>query len=252
MRINASSIQAPYQSACYATGKFSLSASYLEMTGSLSSVSGDEASVSDAAKRLLERAKSLDIFKIIFPNDDVSKKQKTLDDVEGDFNQDFMNFSSMFGKLAGMLGLGANESLTMGLNGVGGVDVEGEEDAVRKVQGAFNGSGTMVSRFAVMAARAALVDARGTVDGFGAQYENDPVAAIKNNIDSLKERLLGFRTVSGENEMIYGFMRQFNASIQFSAGSIRYSSGSEEANAAVTEAATAIEAAPETDEADAA
>lgn len=233
MQINAASVQAAYQSYYYSSGSASISGSYLDITGSASKIASDEASVSDLAKELLDRAKSLDIFKIIFPDQNVSKTTKSLDEVEGDFNQDFMNFSSMFGKLSAMLGLDDSTSLTMGLNGVGGVDVSGTDSSTAsKVQNAFGANSTMTSRFAVMAARAALVDARSSVEGFDSAYSSDPVAAIKDNIDSLKELLLGFRTVSGGGDMQYGFVREFSASIEYSSTTASYSVAAEDEEAA--------------------
>ncbi len=235
MNITSSSLLAAYQSTTVQSGSFSLSGSYLELTGNTATVAQkDSMNISDLAKDLLERAKSLDVFKIIYPDGDVSKQYKSLDEVEGDFNKDFMNFSGTFGSLLSSMGLNG-AGLTMGLNGVGGVTVQGEGNAQQKVQSAFNGSSTMVSRFAVMAARAALVDARNSVDGFDASYSKDPVGAITANIDALKERLLGLRTASDASGMSYGFMRQFSASIQFSSTSISW--GAAAAQTEETEAA---------------
>ena len=221
MDISSTSLQAAYayQSYSYQKTNFSFEGSFLEITGNLATASADKTEVSDLAKELAQRAKELDVFSIIFPNRDVRKKAKSLDDVENDFNQDFMNFSDVFGKMAQMMGLGEGESFTMGLNGKGGVDVEGTDaSGTSKLQQAFNGNSTMVSRFAVMAARAAITDAAKTADGFKQDYETDPFAAIKDHIDELKERLLGFR-VSASNQgknMEYGFIRDFKFSGEIS------------------------------------
>lgn len=226
MNVTSTSVQAAYQSFNIqkTESQFSISGSYLEITGNQTTTSGaDKTSISDKAKELLDRSKSLDIFSCIFPNNDVSKQYKSLDDVENDFFADFNKFSSQFGSLFGGLDLGA-AGLTMGLDGKGGVNVEGEEGAANKVQSAFSGSSVAVSRFAVMAARAALVDARSTVDGFDSSYSQDPVKAITDNIDSLKERLLGFRTVADSSGMSYGFVREFSASIQYSETKVSWSS----------------------------
>ena len=211
-------MQAAYQSINIqkSQSQFSITGSYLEITGNQTTVNAaDKTDISEMAKELLDRAKNLDVFSCIFPNNDVSKPYKSLDDVENDFFADFNKFSSQFGSMFAGLDLGAS-GLTMGLDGKGGVTVEGEEGAAAKVQSAFNGSGVAVARFAVMAARAALVDARSTVDGFESSYANDPVGAITENIDALKERLLGFRTVADSSGMSYGFVREFSASIQYS------------------------------------
>ena len=134
-----------------------------------------------------------------------------------------MDFASSFNSLFKFLDAGIN-GIVMGLNGVGGVNVEGGGNVGQQVQGLFNKSETTVSRFAVMAARAALVDARNTVDGFESDYANDPVAAIKANIDALKDRLLGFRSVAGAEGMSYGFVREFSATIEYSSTTVSWTS----------------------------
>lgn len=206
------------QAASYLRAGASLSASYLEITGTLAPAkSQDSLDLSGVAKELWQRAKDLDIFKIIYPNGDVGKQYKSLDEVEADFTDDFKRFASLFASLSGALGLDSSAPLTMGLNGVGGVDVAGDGGAAEKVREAFAKSETMVSRFAVMAARAALVDARSSVSGFASAYSQDPVAAIKDNIDSLKELLLEFRVVAGGGGTVYGFVRESGVDIQYSA-----------------------------------
>ena len=208
---------------------FSMSGSYLEITGGASSVnSADKADVSETANQLLERIRELDIFKIIFPNSDATKDTKSLDEVEGDFQNDFMNFSDSFGKMSQLMGLGAG-SFTMGLNGTGGMSVGGsDENMASKLQNMFNkpGNETTVARFAVMAARAALVDAKTSVPGFEQAYAQDPVGAIKGNIDSLKDLLLGFRTQASDGEMSYGFMRDFE--VKYSSATVSYAASSKE------------------------
>lgn len=234
MNVNSSSVQSAYQAAYMQQASFSFSASYLEITGNTSTVAAkDDLNISDLAKQLLERSKSLDVFKCIFPDGDVSKQYKSLDEVEGDFNKDFMNFSSMFGSMLSSMGL-EGSGLTIGLDGKGGLTVTGEDGTAQKVQSSLGGNSTVVARFAVMAARAALVDARTSVDGFDSAYSEDPVGAITDNIDSLKELLLGFRTVSDSSGMSYGFMREFSASIEYSSTTVSWGAA---AAAAETEAA---------------
>ena len=225
MNVSSAASQASSVYASMQKAEFSFSASYLEITGGAAKASRaggeDELQVSDLARQLLERARDLDVFKIICPNSDVSKPYKSLNDVEKDFNQDFMNFTGSFASMFATLGLDG-KNLTMGLNGTGGVDVGGEGDAAQKVQSAFNGSNTMVSRFAVMAARAALVDARTSVPGFESDYASDPVAAIKANIGDLKDLLLGFRTVAGGEGMSYGFMRDVSINFEYSSTTVAW------------------------------
>ncbi len=171
----------------------------------------DTASVSSVARDLQERVKILDVFSIIYPNNDARKNAKTLDEVQGDFFADFNDFSSAFATISQSLGIDG-EAYSIGLNGTGGLNVAGDDtETADRLSAVLNGNSgstsVMTARFAVMAARAALVDAGNTVDGFKDAYGNDPYAAIQDNIGALKERLLGFRTVSGGDGMQYGFMR---------------------------------------------
>ena len=211
---NASYLSAYQTSAAMQTQSMKLSGSYLDITGGVNgSYYGnveDGVDVSETARELLDRIRELDVFSVIYPNRDARQKTKSLSEVEGDFMSDFTDFSSAFGKLSSMMGMSGADSFVMGLDGVGGMTVSGTSEAsAAKLQNGFNQNSTMVSRFAVMAARAALVDAGNTVPGFKDAYASDAVGAIGDNIDALKERLLGFRTVAGNGSMQYGFMRDF-------------------------------------------
>ncbi len=226
---NATNIAAYARAASYQTTSASLniSGSYLDITGGMSVLSqaksNDNVDLSEQAKELADRIKELDIFKIIYPDSDVRKKTKSLAEVQDDFLGDFNNFAGAFGKMSAMMGLDASDTFTMGLDGVGGMTVDGTDGATAaNLQGAFNNNSTLVSRFAVMAARAALVDAGNTVDGFKGSYAEDPVAAIKDNIDALKERLLGFRTQATGGTMNYGFMRDFSLDIDYTSTGVAY------------------------------
>ena len=199
--------------AAYSTTTVKGTASYFEVTGDLTgskyAKGADSVDLSDSVREMIDRAKSLDVFSCIFPNNDVSKATKSLNEVEGDFMADFLDFSSAFGKMSQMMGMGAGDTLAMGLNGTGGVDVSGNNEALNaKMASMMNGNPTMVARYAVMAARASLADAGYTVDGFKEAYAQDPVKAIQDNIGALKERLLGFRTVASDGNMQYGFQRE--------------------------------------------
>lgn len=224
-------------SASYKTTNASLniSGSYLEIMGGVNgshASSPDGVDLSEKALELANRIKELDVFKVIFPNNDARQKTKSLGEVENDFLSDFNSFAGLWGQMSSMLGLDASSAFTMGLDGQGGVTVEGsDESTAGKVQNAFNASSTMVSRFAVMAARAALADAGHTLDGFKDSYAQDPYAAISDNIDALKDRLLGFRTVAGGGSMQYGFVRDVNLSIEYSSttASYAYANAAEEA-----------------------
>lgn len=198
--------------ATYSTTSVKGTASYFEVTGDLTgskyAKGADSIDISDTVNEMLDRIRNLDVFSCIYPNNDVRQKTKSLNEVEGDFMADFYDFSSAFGKMSQMMGMGAGDTLAMGLNGTGGMTADGNNQALNDKMAAFASSNpTMVSRYAVMAARASLADAGYTVPGFKEAYAEDPVKAIQDNIDSLKERLLGFRTVASGGNMQYGFQR---------------------------------------------
>lgn len=232
---NSAAYLAAYRtSAAYQTQNVSISGSYLEITGgSLNSgqaVGEDGVDISETARELLDRIRDLDVFSIIYPNKDPRQNVKSLSQVQDDFMADFYDFSAAFGAMAGAMGASGSDSFVMGLDGVGGMTVEGSSEAMAaKLQSGFNGNSTMVSRFAVMAARAALVDAGNTVPGFKDAYASDAPGAISDNIAALKERLLGFRTVAGDGTMQYGFMRDFE--LQYGSTSAAYSAAADAVDA---------------------
>lgn len=226
--LNAYSASAAYGAgATQATGKLNISGSYLEITGGTSGSiydTEDTTDISAKAQEMLDRIKNLDVFSIIYPNSDATKNTKSLGEVKNDFMGDFNDFSSYFGTMSQMMGLSASDSFTMGLNGVGGMTVTGTDSAMAaNLQQSLGSNQTFTARFAVMAARAALTDAGSTVPGFKEAYAQDPVGAIQNNIDALKDRLLGFRTVSGGGESQYGFVRDVDVEIEYAEETASYS-----------------------------
>lgn len=211
----------------------SITGTYLQMTGSTSGSYfadnlDDTANISSTARELADRVKNLDVFSCIFPDNNATKKTKTLGEVENDFMGDFNHFADAFGSMFNMLGLNSAASFTMGLDGVGGMTVQSGDDAATagKLQSLFTQNSTFTARFAVMAARGALADAGYTLDGFKEQYADDPFAAIENNIDALKQRLLGFRANASEGTMQYGFEREINLKIEYSSTTAKYAFGS--------------------------
>lgn len=214
--------------ASYSTATVSGTASFFEVTGDASGSKyakqargADSVDLSGTVSELLERIRSLDAFSCIYPNNDARQKTKTLGEVESDFMADFNDFSDAFGMMSGMMGMAAGDSLMMGLTGTGGMSFAGNNEGLNQKMAEFAGKNpTMTARYAVMAARASLADAGYTVDGFAEAYKEDPVKAIQDNIDALKERLLGFRTVAGDGTMQYGFQR--NAEFEYSETTATY------------------------------
>lgn len=171
-----------------------------EETNDSVTASSDTAEISSLARQLLERINSLDVFSCIYPDNNPTKDAKSLSGINNDFMSDFNSFSSSLNSLIGDSG-----TVTLGLDGKGGMTAEGDDAAVKSVSSSITTTAT--ARFAVMAARAALVDAGNTVDGFADAYATDPYAAIQDNIDALGERLLGFRLQAGGGAAQYGFVR---------------------------------------------
>ncbi|MCD8140994.1 MAG: hypothetical protein LUE17_14685 [Planctomycetaceae bacterium] len=203
--------------ASQSTTSIKASGSYLDITGGLGgsrySSGVDSVDVSSMAREMLDRINNLDVFSCIFPDNNPAKGTKSLGQVAGDFMSYFTSFAGMMGGIVGDAG-----TVTMGLDGKGGMTIQGDDAAVTRASSAVNS--TMTARFAVMAARAALMDAGQTVDGFSDDYASDPYAAIKNNIGALEDRLLGFRTQVGGGTAQYGFMR--DAEIEYSATTASY------------------------------
>ena len=57
----------------------------------------------------------------------------------------------------------------------------------------------------VTAARASLVQLAEDSPSFNQSYQQDPPAAIRENIDALKEHLLGFQLKTSNDDMSYDF-----------------------------------------------
>jgi hypothetical protein len=187
----------------------------------------DGVDISTAARELANRLRELDAFSVIHPNSDPRRATKTLDEVKSDFLNDFASFAGAFGNLPSLTGRDSGQTFILRLDGVGGLAVDGGDGSAiaEKLGGLFNDD-RLTSRFAVMAARAALVDAGETLDGFRNDYAADPFAAIKDNIDALKERLLGFRARIADDGVDYGFRRGFELEIGYSAVSLSHGTAS--------------------------
>jgi len=121
------------------------------------------------------------------------RKYKTLDEVAADFNDSLADFKKLFGEFFGAMNLDPTKALTLQLDGKGGVTASGDNPQIEAVNRTFRQNDVLVNRFAVMAARAAIVNAAETAPGFKSAYESSPPDAIKEYIGELKDRLLGFQ-----------------------------------------------------------
>lgn len=176
---------------------------------SLALTAGDEVSQSQLISEMLDRIGAIDVFDVIF-NDKSKTRTKTLEEVGADFAEDFANFQSLFNEYMGPLNLDPDKALTMGLDGKGGVKVtQGDAQSAGQVNEVFAKNSVLVSRFAVMAARGAILDAAKTEPGFEEDYKKDAVGAIEKHIGALKDRLLGFRLTAKGNEMSYDYDRNY-------------------------------------------
>lgn len=138
---------------------------------------------------------------------------KSLFEVGQDFAADFKSFTGMLGQALSMAGLGASEPLTFAPDGKGHVRVEGEHPDAAPANEMFEGNKTMVSRFMVVAARAALMD-MGTDPGFAQAYDQDPAKTIESHEEDLKGRLLGFRLTAFQATFTTSFVRADGAGAQ--------------------------------------
>jgi hypothetical protein len=89
--------------AAQSTGKLSVSSQYLDIMGGTQGSKYDKqdsASISSTAREMYDRVKNLDVFSLIYPNNDATKKTKSLGDVKNDFMADFNDFSAYFGKMS--------------------------------------------------------------------------------------------------------------------------------------------------------
>jgi hypothetical protein len=130
-------------------------------------------------------------------------KYKTLGQVGNDFFNDFTNLTGVLGNMFRLGGVG--DGLSMRLDGYGHVLANEDHASADKVNTLFKENSIMVSRFAVMAGRGAIVQAAESVPGFQEAYNEDPPGAIKRYIDDLRDLLFGFRLDYGKNSFTTRF-----------------------------------------------
>ena len=112
------------------------------------------------------------------------------------------------GSLFQLSGIDTNQAFSLQPAGKGHVLASSTAQDKAKIDGLFSDNPQLVSRFMVMAARGALSQAAETSPAFAAAYEQDPVSAIKQNIGTLKNLLLGFQLQVKGGEMTPGWAGQ--------------------------------------------
>lgn len=126
------------------------------------------------------------------------KRYKTLEEVAGDLRQNLIDFDNQITPVFAEAGISTSPPLTLQGDGKGSVNVVGTHPHQAAVARVFSGENVLVSRFMVAAARNAMVTA-GKDPAFQAAYAVDPQRAIRDNIDDLKRKLLGFQMTFGED-----------------------------------------------------
>ncbi|MBN2712225.1 MAG: hypothetical protein JXR97_07280 [Planctomycetes bacterium] len=158
--------------------------------------STDEVSLSDLALNRYEIMKIIDGSDVLFnqlTSSGETRKTKTLEEVGQDLQEDLAGFQDFFAPVLSALqdSLGA-ESLTMRLDGKGHVLMGTDSEDVN-MRTELGDNETFAARFAVIAARSAILDAAANEPGFEQDYKEDAVGAIKKHIDALADRLFGYR-----------------------------------------------------------
>jgi len=201
--INAHSASQAYQANAARSSTFSAFSMTASLSASTSTLAagarGDTAEISALARELSIHIREVTLLTTVTLGAS-GRKYKTLDEVASDFEDSLTDFKKLFGEFFGALNLDPSKALTLQLDGKGKVVASGENPQTEAVNRTFSQNDVLVSRFAVMAARAAIVNAADTAPGFREAYETNPPGAIKEYIGELKDRLLGFQmNVSGGN-----------------------------------------------------
>jgi len=168
--------------------------------------SADTTAISPETQALLRTRYALGAFEALFEaRTGQASRYKTLDEVARDFREDYARLSGLLGPLFKEAGLGERQAIEMRLDGKGHVlATAGGEDAAL-VNSLFAADPSLVSQFAVMAARGALAQAGETVPGFAGAYAQDPPAAIREYIGDLERLLFAFTLTAGPDGMGYAF-----------------------------------------------
>lgn len=188
----------------------SFSAYMASATAAVDTTDGGSATDAIATFAEIRTRYTQDVYELLFPSkaNAGSGSYKTLDEVAGDFENDFNQLTGILGQVFQMAGVSFENTISMSLDGVGGITVSqegGDGDAASTAKSFFSGDNSMVSRFAVMAARGAITQAATSVGGFDAAYQEDPAGAIREYIGDLENLLFGFTLTAGADGMDYHF-----------------------------------------------
>lgn len=150
------------------------------------------------------------VFELLFPTDEANTSGaaggfKSLDEIGAEFRSDFDRLGETMNTLFAAAGLSFTADVSIRLDGVGGLDVTGQERTAGQVNALLTETDGFVAQFAVMAARGALTEAARSVDGFAESYATDPAATVKDYIGDLERLLLGFTMTAGGDGMGYHF-----------------------------------------------
>ncbi len=148
--------------------------------------------VSDQARDFAQEQRLLDLLAQIGTTGPRGRV-KTLAEVGQDLQADLAAYDTLLGAVFRRLDVQTDEALVLKPDGKGHVLVENDHPDARTVDNLYGRNRTLVSRFMVIAARAALLNAAETDPGFRSAYEEDAIAAIEENVPLLKDRLLSFR-----------------------------------------------------------
>ncbi|MHC4872721.1 MAG: hypothetical protein ACYTFY_12840, partial [Planctomycetota bacterium] len=132
-----------------------------------------------------------DTFQSILNMGSSKSGTKSIPEISADLAENISWLENSFGSFFDMMNINPADSVSFQLDGVGGVSVKTDSKDMPKIEQMFQNNPVMVSRYAVAAARASLINAYETDPGFKAGFDYDPRQAIKDNIGLLKDKLLG-------------------------------------------------------------
>ncbi len=153
----------------------------------------DTVDLSGDAVAQYDLMKMMDTSEILFARGG-ERATKTLGEVRQDLQEDFAGFEEMFGGILRRMeqAFGGGEGISMQLDGKGRVLMGvGDEEPSRHTK--LGDTPVFAARFALIAARSALVNLSETDGSFKDDYQTDAIQAVKDHIGSLKDRFLGYK-----------------------------------------------------------
>lgn len=172
-----------------------------DILSALGARSSDKAEISPSSIFRNSSENPLNLFSSVS-----SSHYKTIDEVGADLAENYADFENLIGKFFRTADIDTSEEIVLSPDGKGHILERGGHSQENQINNGFSDNPVFTGRFMIIAARASIVDAAETLSGFSTDYQKDPPGAIREHIDGLKERLLGFQMRIKDGNFTHSFV----------------------------------------------